>query len=101
MFGRKKLFFTVLYRNPENRSNSPEFDIFLKNFETTHARISESNPYAMFFTGDINGHTQAWYADGDTNAEGTKLNDLFTNLGLSQLITEPTHYLEMTATPLV
>ena len=46
----------------------------------------------MFFTGDINGHTQAWYADGDTNAEGTKLNDMFTNLGLSQLITEPTHF---------
>ena len=46
----------------------------------------------MFFTGDFNGHTQAWYPDGDTNAEGVLLDDLFTTLNLSQLINEPTHF---------
>ena len=46
----------------------------------------------MFFTGDFNGHTQAWYPDGDTNAEATLLDDLFASLSLTQLISEPTHF---------
>ena len=46
----------------------------------------------MYFAGDINGHTQAWYPEGDTNAEGMKLEELFSNLGLHQVINEPTHF---------
>ena len=46
----------------------------------------------LFFTGDFNGHTQAWYPDDDTNAEGTQLDDLFTSLSLTQLISEPTFF---------
>ena len=46
----------------------------------------------MFFTGDFNAHAQAWYPNGDSNAEGTLLDELFTKLNLSQLISEPTHF---------
>ena len=46
----------------------------------------------MFFTGDFNGHSQAWYPDGDSNPEGVLLDDLFTELNLTQLISEPTHF---------
>ena len=46
----------------------------------------------MFFTGDFNAHAQTWYPNGDTNAEGTLLDELFTKLNLSQLISEPTHF---------
>ena len=33
IFGRKKIFFTVFYRNPEHNANSPEFEQFLLKFE--------------------------------------------------------------------
>ena len=91
-FGRRKLFFTVFYRNPEHKANSIGFQDFLTNFENLHEQISKENPYAIFYTGDVNGHTQAWLPTGDTNEEGTKLDELFTSLNLSQLIDEPTHF---------
>ena len=37
-------------------------------------------------------HTQLWWPDGDTNPEGTKIEELFPQLGLSQLISEPTNF---------
>ena len=46
----------------------------------------------MFFAGDLNGHSQAWYPDGDTNAEGVLLENLFSDLNLTQLICAPTHF---------
>ena len=92
IFGRKKIFFTVFYRNPKNDAASIGFADFLINFENLHTKIQEENPYAMFFTGDVNGHTQAWYPEGDTNAEGAKLDELFSSLNLHQLISEPTHF---------
>ena len=91
-FGRKKIFFTVFYRNPEHKAGSVGFEDFLINFENMHEKISSENPYATFFTGDINGHSQEWYPEGDTNAEGAKLDELFSKLSLSQIIDEPTHF---------
>ena len=69
-FGHKNIFFTVFYRNPKNVASSPEFENFLSDFENLHKTIKGEKPYAAFFTGDINGHTQAWYPEGDTTAEG-------------------------------
>ena len=36
-------------------------------------------------------HTQLWWPDGDTTP-GTKVEELFSKLGLSQLISEPTNF---------
>ena len=44
----------------------------------------------MFFAGDLNGHSQAWWPDGDTNAEGVRLDNMFSELTLTRLIAEPT-----------
>ena len=60
--------------------------------EKSYEMISSEKPYAIFFTGDINGHSQEWYPEGDTNAEGAKLDELFSKLSLSQIIDEPTHF---------
>ena len=91
-FGRKKIFFTVLYRTPSCNHTSPEFQDFLSKFETLYSNIKTENPFAMFFTGDFNAHSQLWWPDGDTNPEGTKIEELFSKLGLSQLISEPTNF---------
>ena len=85
-FGRKKIFFTVLYRSPAFNHASPEFLDFLSNVTNLYSKIKNENPYASLFTGDFNGHSQFWWPDGDTTAGG----NLLSSLGLSQLIFEPT-----------
>ena len=91
-FGRKKIFFTVLYRSPSMKHNSPEFASFLTKFKNLHASIEAENPYASFFTGDFNGHSQFWWGDGDTTPEGKDIEELLSSLNLSQMISEPTNF---------
>ena len=76
----KKILFTVLYRSPASKQGSQEFEFFLTNFKNLHANIMAENPYATFFTGDFNGHSQFWWPEGDTNAEGREIEDLLTSL---------------------
>ena len=91
-FGRKKIFFTVLYRSPAFKHNSPEFQEFILNFTTLHSKIQAEKPFATFFTGDFNGHSQLWWPDGDTTPEGEEIHEHFTSLGLTQIIDEPTNF---------
>ena len=91
-FGRKKIFFTVLYRTPSLKHNTPGFNDFLINFKTLNTNIQSENPYAVFYTGDFNGHSKLWWPEGDTTPEGKSIEELFTNLNLSQLISEPTNF---------
>ena len=99
IFGHKHIFFTVLYRNPKDKKDSVEFVSFLKNLENLHGKIKNQKPYAMFFTGDFNAHSQTWYPEGDTNPEGVELDNLFSDLNLTQLISEPTHFMRDTCQP--
>ena len=62
-FGRKKIFFTVLYRSPSQYA--AELQTFINNFENLHTNIQNENPFAIFYTGDFNGHSQFWWADGE------------------------------------
>ena len=57
-----------------------------------HEKMNSEKPYATFFIGDVNGHTQEGYPEGDTNLEGTKLDEIFSKLCRSQIINEPTHF---------
>ena len=91
-FGRKKIFFTVLYRTPSAKFNSPGFNEFLDNFKFLHTNIQKENPYAVFYTGDFNGHSTLWWDKGDTTPEGKGIEELFSTLSLSQVISEPTNF---------
>ena len=91
-FGRKKIFFTVLYRSPSIKYTSPEFCAFLSNFKNLHSKIQGENPSATFFTGDFNAPSQFWWPDGDTTPEGMEIENFLTSLGLSQIISEPTNF---------
>ena len=88
-FGRKKFFFTMLYRIPAFSHTSPEFNVFLSNFTNLYSKIKNEKPYASFFTGDFNGHSQLWWTDGDTTSEGREIENL---INLSRLISEPTNF---------
>ena len=91
-FGRKKIFFTVLYRSPASDHTSLEFQAFMSNFENLYLNIKVGNPFATFFRGDFNAHSQFWWPNGDTIPEGVIIDELFTNLGLSQVISEPKNF---------
>jgi len=93
-FGNKKVFFTVIYRNPTHKADSPIFLEFIANLSNLHSKILTENPYLIIFTGDFNAHSKHWWPDGDSNNEGTHLNILFSELGLTQMIKEPTHLRE-------
>ena len=73
---------------------SPEFLNFIDKFTDLHSRISSEKPYFLIFTGDFNAHSVQWWPNGDSNNEGIQLNLLFSKLGLTQLISEPTHFRE-------
>ena len=64
----------------------------MANFENLYSKIKAEKAFATFFTGDFNAHSQLWWPDGDATPEGSALEDLFTLLGLCQLISEPTNF---------
>ena len=88
-FGRKKIFFTDLYRNTIHRYDTPEFVNYIKNLENLHTNIE-----IYKFTGDFNAHSQSRWAERDTNNEGARLDALFSGHSLTLLIDEPTHFRE-------
>ena len=91
-FGRKKIFFSLLYRSPAYANGAPEFESFLQNFQDLLNEIKGENPYSMFFTGDFNGHSQLWWPGDDSTPGGDRIENVLTFLGLSQLITESTNF---------
>ena len=64
----------------------------MSNFKNLHSKIQSEKPLATFFTDDFKAHSQFWWPDGDTNPEGMEIENLFTALGLSQSISEPTNF---------
>ena len=89
-FGRRKTFFTVPYRSLAFNHTSREFTNFLSTITNLYSKIKNENPFATFFSGDFNGHSQIWWPDSDTTIEGREIEHL-SSLGLSQ-ISEPTNF---------
>ena len=56
------------------------------------AKIKNKNPYAMLITGDFNGHCEQWWPGGDSNKEAIAIDTRASDIGLSQLIAEPTNF---------
>ena len=46
----KKIFFTVLYRNPIHKARTPQFSSFLVNFENLYSQIQTENSFIFTFT---------------------------------------------------
>ena len=92
VIGRKKIFFTVLYRSPSFNHVSPEFQSFLLDFKNLHTKIKAENPFAMFFVGDFNGKCHYWWPDGEETIEGREIENMLYSLGLCQVISEPTNF---------
>ena len=86
---KKKYFFVVVYRSPSQ--NQGEFDNFILNFELLLSKIHAENPFCVVITGDFNCRSTQWWAKDIENSEGKEFEPLTSDLGLHQLISEPTH----------
>ena len=54
--------------------------------------MQKDSPFAVFFAGNFNGHSQRWWNDGDTTADVREIEQLTSLMGLSQLLNEPTNF---------
>ena len=86
---RRKYFLIVLYRSPSQTSS--EFCIFMTNFENMVSKVSSEDPYAVIITGDFNCRSSKWWQGDTENEEGKVFEPFSSDLGLYQLISEPTH----------
>ena len=76
-----------LYRSP-SQSND-EFDNFVHNLDLTLEALTQKNPFLTFIIGDFNAKFNKWCSTDKTTPEGTKLDSLTPQYGLTQLLKEP------------
>ena len=88
---RKKYFFVVIYRSPSQ--DQGEFDDFMINFELLLSKINAENPFCVIITGDFNCRSSQWWENDIENNEGRIFEPFASELGLHQLISEPTHFM--------
>ena len=86
---RKKYFFVVAYRSPSQ--NQTEFDNFIIDFELMLSKMHAENPFCVIITGDFNCRSTQCLEKDTENNEGKLFESLASDLGLHQLISEPTH----------
>ncbi len=86
---RKKYFFAVLYRSPSQ--NQAELEDFMNNFDLMVSKMAAENPYCVIITGDFNARSAQWWENDLENDAGRLFEPFTADLGLEQLISEPTH----------
>ena len=86
---RKKYFFAVIYRSPSQDQN--EFDSFTIDFELMLSKMHAENPFCVIITGDFNCRSTQWWENDIENNEGKLFEPITADIGLYQLISEPTH----------
>ena len=45
----------------------------------------------LSYTGDFNGHSQFWWPDGGNTPEGKEIEEMFSFLNMTKVISEPTN----------
>ena len=63
------------------------------NFELLLFKINAENPFCVIITGDFNCRSSQWWENDIENNEGRIFEPFVSELGLHQLISEPTHFM--------
>ena len=87
--GNKLCSIVSLCRSPSQTSD--EFENFLNNLNLTLESVTQRNPFLTVVIGDFNARSSKWWRDGKTNKEGLRIENLFSQFALSQVINKPTH----------
>ena len=56
-------------------------------------KVRAESPYTVIHLGDFNAHNSNWWHGDTDNEAGKLLHDVFDDLGLTQLVNDPTHIL--------
>ena len=88
-FGRKKVFFTTVYRR-HSQTIEQERE-FVRKHDNLCSVLKNMNPYASIFVGDFNAHNRSWWNGYRTDSIGTKLEKVFLDNNLMQLVKKLTH----------
>ena len=83
--------FISLYRSPNQWHDISE--TFVDNLELNLDTIANKNPYLIVVLGDFNAKSSNWCKHGKIIYEGSKIDNITSQVGLKQLIQEPTHIL--------
>ena len=87
--GKKKFFFTCLYKSPSQSSD--EFDTFCSNFNLFLSNINDLNPASSIVIGDFNARSSKWRSSDKETFEGCAIHSLTTSVGYTQFIDQPNH----------
>ena len=84
-----------MYRSP-NQSQD-EFETFTNNLELILDKIFETNPFLVIALGYFNTKLSQWYKNDKTTNEGSKTANRTSQYGIKQVINQPTHILNNSA----
>ena len=87
----KSCNFFSLYRSPSQSSDY--FEEFADNLQLSLDKTSNQNPFLTVVLADFNTKSSNWYKHDKTTYERSKIDAVFSQFGLQQLIKEATHIL--------
>ena len=87
--GSSKYFFVVIYRSPSQEES--EFENFMTSFALLLSNLQSEQPFSNVVTRDFNCRSNQWWVNDIENDEGKVFEPFVSELGLHQLISEPTH----------
>ena len=82
----------ALYRSPTQSHN--KFSSFIIKLESTLQAITLRKPFLTMVLRDFNVKKKLWFDQENTSSEGSILNDLMAQYGLTQILHEEIHILE-------
>ena len=92
IISNKLCSFVALCRSPTQSQD--DFATFCDNFEMTLDLESKKNPFLLVVLGDFNAKLSQWHDKDSSTFEGISIESITSQLGLHQIINEPTHILE-------
>ena len=92
MVGDKLCDFIALYTSSSQSQDLLEF--FKENLELNLESALQKNPFLVVLLGDFNAKSSNWCKNDITTTEGKAIENISSQFGLHQMISEPTHILE-------
>ena len=86
--GKKKCFFTCLYRSPSQSSD--EFDTLCFNFNLFLSNINNLSPASLVVICQFNARNSKWWSSDIETFEGLAIHSLKTSAGYTDLVDQPT-----------
>ena len=84
--------FVTLYRSPSQSQD--DLTTFLDNFEMTLDLVSKKNPFLFVVLGEFNAKLSQWHDKDSSTSKEISVESITSQVGLHQIINEPTHILE-------